>query len=50
MLEDAKQRFDRGAFMGLAGAAAAFSLGAALPAAGANADADSPATDFTRWL
>jgi hypothetical protein len=48
-MEDVKQRFDRRDFMGLAAAATAFGLGAALPAA-ATGDFASPSTDFTRWL
>ena len=48
-MEDAKLQVDRRDFMGLAAAAAAFGIGAALPVAAAAA-VESPSTDFTRWL
>jgi hypothetical protein len=50
MQEDVKLHLERRDFMGLAAAAAALGLGAALPAATASAATDGPSTDFTRWL
>ena len=50
-MEDAKpiSEFDRRDFLGLAAAAAAMGIGAALPAGTATA-AQGPSTDFMRWL
>jgi hypothetical protein len=49
MQDDLKLHLERRDFMGLAAAAAALGVGAALPAATASAATD-PSTDFTRWL
>ncbi len=49
-MDDAKLHGNRRDFLGLAATSAVAGLGAIVPVAGAVAAADSPSTDFTRWL